>query len=294
MRTILLNDGNTIPQVGFGTAAIGEMHADDDYVKGTVLTALEAGYRHIDTASFYGNERSVGMAIRESGLSRDELYITTKVWDTQQGYDSTLTALNASLDRLGTDYVDLYLVHWPYPEKTRDTWRAMEELHGQGKTRSLGLSNFRQQDIEELLTFAKIRPVYNQLELHPYLTQREMVRFCESHGIVVSCWSPLGSGNWNDIDTSEKPLHDDLIRSLADKYRVTAGQVILRWDVQQGRIVIPKSESESHIRANLDLGSFSLTDEEIEQINGLNKDRRFGDDPDNAWRANLDRPVPSR
>jgi len=294
MREILFHDGNTIPQVGFGTAAIGDMHQDDEHVTHTVLTALNAGYRHIDTASFYGNERSVGAAIKASGIPRDELFITTKVWDTQQGFDSTLKACNESLDRLGLEYVDLYLVHWPYPEKTKATWQAMEQLHSEGKVRSLGLSNFRQTDIESLLEFAKVKPVYNQLELHPYMTQKPLVAFCESVGIVVSCWSPLGSGNWNDIDSSEKPVNDDVIIEMAKKYAVSVGQIILKWDVQQGRIVIPKSESESHIRGNITLDDFTLTDDELTQIDNLNQDRRFGDDPDDAWQANLDRPVPSR
>ena len=294
MQSIKLADGRHIPQVGFGTAAIGEMHQDDGYVKDTVLKAIEAGYRHLDTASFYGNERSVGQAVQESGIAREEFFITTKVWDTQQGYQSTLTALEESLERLGTDYADLYLVHWPYPEKTRPTWQAMEKLHSEGLAKSLGLSNFRKTDIQQLLEFAEIKPVYNQLELHPYHTQPQLTEYCQSKGMVVSCWSPLGSGSWSGVAKEDKPIVHDTIVGLADKYQVSAGQIILKWDCQRQRIVIPKSESDDNIKANLQLDGFALTDAELDQIDSLNKNHRYGGDPDNAWRDNLNNPVPSR
>lgn len=292
MQNIQLNDGRSIPQIGFGTAAIGAMHQDDGYVKEVISKAIDAGYRHIDTASFYGNERSVGQAVAESGLPRDQFFITTKVWDTQQGYQSTLTAMEQSLARLGMDYVDLYLVHWPYPEKTRPTWQALEKLHHEGLAKSLGLSNFRKTDIQQLLEFAEIQPVYNQLELHPYFTQKTLTEYCESKGIVVSCWSPLGSGSWSDVKAEDKPVNASVIKQLAEKYEVSAGQIILQWDVQQGRIVIPKSESDKHIAANLALDGFSLTDDELSSIDALNTDTRFGGDPDTAWQDNLNNPVP--
>lgn len=292
MQNIQLSDGRAIPQIGFGTAAIGEMHQDDGFVKETILKAIDAGYRHIDTAAFYGNERSVGKAIAESGMARDQFFITTKVWDTQQGYQPTLRAMEQSLERLQMDYADLYLVHWPYPEKTRPTWQAMEKLHAEGLAKSLGLSNFRKQDIQQLMDFAEIKPVYNQLELHPYLTQKQLVEYCESKGIVVSCWSPLGTGSWSGVEKSEKPIADSVITALAEKYEVSAGQIILKWDVEQGRIAVPKSESDENIAANLALDGFSLTDEELTQIDQLNQDKRYGGDPDNAWQDNLNRPVP--
>lgn len=292
MQNIHLRDGRSIPQVGFGTAAIGEMHQDDGYVKDTILKAIDAGYRHIDTASFYGNERSVGQAIAESRLQREQFFITTKVWDTQQGYQSTFKAMDESLERLQMDYVDLYLVHWPYPEKTRPTWQAMEKLHAEGIAKSLGLSNFRKQDIQQLFEIAEIKPVYNQIELHPYLTQKTLVEYCESKGIAVSCWSPLGSGSWSDVKAEDKPVAEKVIKEMAEKYEVSTGQIILKWDIQQGRIVIPKSESDKHIAANLALDGFTLTDDELRAIDNLNKDLRFGGDPDNAWQENLERPVP--
>lgn len=292
MQSLSLSNGHSIPQVGFGTAAIGSMHQNDSHVKNTVLKAIELGYRHIDTASFYGNEQMVGQAIAESGVARKDFFITTKVWDTQQGYQPTLSAMERSLELLGLDYVDLYLVHWPYPEKTHATWKALEKLHEEKCARSLGLSNFTKRDIQQLFEVAEIKPVYNQLELHPYMTQKPLLEYCESKGMVVSCWSPLGSGSWSDVKFEDKPMADPVITRLAEKYGVSAGQVIIKWDVQQGRVVIPKSESEKNMRANLELDHFSLTEQELNAIDDLNRDERFGGDPVDAYQANLDRPVP--
>lgn len=291
-QQIVLNDGNHFPALGFGTCAIGAWQQDDDYVVATILTAIQAGYRHIDTASLYGNERSVGKAIKASGIPREEFFVVSKVWDTEQGYDQTLNAFDASLKRLDMDYIDLYLVHWPNPSKTQATWQAMESLHAKGKVRYLGLSNFRESDIEQLMTFAKVKPVYNQLELHPYLTQEALCAVCDKHEIFVSCWSPLGSGTWSGVATSEKPISDPVIVDIAEKYDVSAGQVILKWDLQQGRIAIPKAESEKNIKANLELGSFELTANEIQAINQLNRNHRYGGDPDSAYQDNIKRQVP--
>ena len=291
-QQIVLNDGNHFPALGFGTCAIGAWQQDDDYVVATILTAIQAGYRHIDTASLYGNERSVGKAIKASGIPREEFFVVSKVWDTEQGYEQTLNAFDASLKRLDMDYIDLYLVHWPNPSKTQATWQAMESLHAKGKVRYLGLSNFRESDIEQLMTFAKVKPVYNQLELHPYLTQEALCAVCDKHEIFVSCWSPLGSGTWSGVATSEKPISDPVIVDIAEKYDVSAGQVILKWDLQQGRIAIPKAESEKNIKANLELGSFELTANEIQAINQLNRNHRYGGDPDSAYQDNIKRQVP--
>ena len=292
MNTIKLSDGNSIPAVGFGTCAIGSWQQDDDYVVEVILNAIKAGYRHFDTASIYGTERSLGKAIKLSGIPREDFYISTKMWDTQQGYQETLRAFEQSLTRLDMEYVDLYLVHWPYPEKTEQTWKAMEVLHDLGKARSLGLSNFRRSDIEHVMSFAKVKPVYNQLELHPYFTQAEMDAYCKEKGIVVSCWSPLGSGGWNNVPASEKPISDTVISNIADKYGVSAGQVILKWDIQQGRVVIPKAESENNILNNLSLESFVLTDRELMEINALHREQRFGGDPDSATADNLQMVIP--
>lgn len=291
MATVTLNNGVEIPQLGFGTAAIDEWQKDNGYVTDTILKAMSIGYRHFDTASIYGNERALGRAIRASGLPRQELFITGKVWDTEQGR-GTADAFARSLDRLQLDYLDLYLIHWPLPAYTRETWQAMEALYDEKKVRALGLSNFRQSDIEQIATFAEIKPTYNQIELHPYLTQKELEEYCRFHKIAVSCWSPLGSGSWSDAETREKPVADPVIVELAEKYGVSAGQVILKWDIQQGRIAIPKAEKLDHIRANFLLEGFELRDEEIGRIDCLNRNHRFGGDPDTAHEENRKMKVP--
>ena len=293
MNDITLNNGVKIPKVGFGTAAIGSWQQDDDYVKNVIISAIEAGYRHIDTASLYGNERSVGRAIKESGIPREEFFITSKVWDNEQGTKATIAAFENTLKRLEMDYLDLYLIHWPVPEKTQETWQAMESLYEQNRIRALGLSNFRQSDIEQILGFAKVKPAYNQLELHPYLLQKELTEYCESQGIVVACWSPLGSGTWSGIPIDEKPVSDQTISDIATKHSVSNAQVILKWNVQQHRIVIPKAESPNNITNNLLLDGFELTAEDITQINGLNINQRFGADPDTAYEANMQMIVPA-
>ena len=256
------------------------------------MGAIKTGYRHIDTASLYGNERSVGGAIKESGLPREDFFVVSKVWDNEQGRENTLAAFNRSMDRLQLDYLDLYLVHWPVPELTQETWQAMEKLYSDMQIRALGLSNFRKSDIEQILTFAEVVPTYNQLELHPYLTQESLCAYCTDKDIVVSCWSPLGSGTWSGVAVAEKPVSDDVIRDIAQKYGVSNGQVILKWDVQQNRIVIPKAESHENIVNNLELYDFELTAEEIERINSLNKNRRFGANPDTAYANNMAMQVP--
>ncbi len=292
MRNITLNNGVEIPQIGFGTAAIGEWQQDDDYVKDVILSAIDAGYRHIDTASLYGNERSVGRALEESGVPRDDFFVVSKVWDNEQGWDNTLAAFDKSMARLNLDYLDLYLVHWPIPDKTQETWKAMEKLYSDRRVRALGLSNFRKSDIEQILAFADIKPAYNQLELHPYLTQEALCGYCEGKDIVVSCWSPLGSGTWSGVAVAEKPVSDKVISEIAEKYGVSTAQVILQWDVQQNRIVIPKAESPDNISNNLKLFDFELSAADIEKINSLNKNRRFGADPDTAYENNMEMQVP--
>ena len=292
MRSLILNNGVEIPQVGFGTAAIGEWQQDDDYVKDVILGAIKTGYRHIDTASLYGNERSVGKAIKESGLPREDFFVVSKVWDNEQGRENTLAAFNKSMDRLQLDYLDLYLVHWPVPELTQETWQVMEKLYSDKRIRALGLSNFRKSDIEQILTFAEVMPTYNQLELHPYLTQEPLCAYCADKDIAVSCWSPLGSGTWSRVAVAEKPVSDGVISEIAQKHGVSNGQVILKWDVQQNRIVIPKAESPENIANNLKLYDFELTAKEIERINSLNKDRRFGANPDTAYADNMAMRVP--
>ncbi|WP_193161268.1 aldo/keto reductase [Microbulbifer hainanensis] len=291
MTTVTLNNGVEIPLLGFGTAAIGEWQQDDSYVTETILKAMGVGYRHFDTASVYGNERALGRAIRDSGIPRQELFITSKVWDSEQGA-GTRSAFERSLERLQLQYLDLYLIHWPAPAYTRETWEAMEKLYEEKKVRALGLSNFRQSDIEQIATFASVRPTCNQIELHPYLTQKPLVDFCQFHEIAISCWSPLGSGSWSGVAKEDKPVADPVIVELAEKYGVNAGQLILKWDIQQGRIVLPKAESVPNIVANFELYGFELSDEDIEKIDGLNRDHRYGADPDSAYEDNLNVKVP--
>lgn len=291
MATVALNNGVEIPQLGFGTAAIGEWQQDNSYVTDTILKAMSIGYRHFDTASIYGNERALGRAIRDSGLPRQELFITSKLWDTEQGRE-TAAAFERSLERLQLDYLDLYLIHWPLPAYTRETWEAMEKLYDDKKVRALGLSNFRKSDIEQLATFARIKPTCNQIELHPYLTQQALVDYCNFHKIAVASWSSLASVSLGGAATAEKPIADPLVVEVADKHGVTPEQVILKWNIQQHRIVIPKADSLAQIRKNFLLEDFKLSEEEIRAINDLDRNLRFGADPDRAHEENKRLRVP--
>lgn len=292
MRMLTLNNEIQIPQLGFGTAAIGQWQEDSEYVTDTLLNAMEVGYRHFDTAAIYGNERALGRAIEQFKLPRNELFIVSKLWDTQQGKEKTHEAFERSCERLQLDYLDLYLIHFPNPEYTRETWEIMEELYDEKKIRALGVSNFRESDIEDILSFAKVKPAYNQIELHPYLIQNALVDYCNAHSIAVSCWSPLGSGEWSGAKIEDKPVSDPLIIKLAEKHNVTPAQIILKWDLQQHRIVIPKAEHESHMKDNFHLSGFTLDQEEITAINQLNKNKRFGADPATAYIDNLTRQLP--
>ncbi|WP_445362274.1 aldo/keto reductase [Microbulbifer sp. ANSA003] len=293
MYFLELNNGVEIPQLGMGMAAIGSWQQDDEYVTEVILKAMSVGYRHFDTGSVYGNERALGRAIKESGLAREELFITSKVWDTEQGTNKTHDAFARSLERLQLEYLDLYLIHWPMPAYTRETWGAMEALYQQKKVRALGVSNFRKSDIEQLATFSEVRPVCNQIELHPYFTQQPLVDYCQFHKIAICSWSPLGSGStWSGVEAHEKPLIDPVIVDIAKNHGVTSGQVILKWNIQQHRIVIPKAESLDHIRNNFLISDFNLSNAEIQAINGLNCNKRLGGDPDYVNQKNIMVKVP--
>ncbi|GMA20373.1 aldo/keto reductase [Arsenicicoccus piscis] len=266
---IFLNDGHSIPQVGFGVWQV-----PDDEVAEAVHVALEVGYRHIDTAAIYGNEEGVGRALKVTNVPRDELFVTTKVWNSDQGYDSTRKALDTSLAKLGLDHVDLYLIHWPCPEADRyvDTWKAMLELKESGKALSVGVCNFQPAHLQRLIDETGVAPAINQIELHPYLQQDELRAFNEEHGIVTEDWSPLASGK--DV------MDDETISEIAEAHDVTPAQVILRWHVQLGDVVLPKSVTPERIRSNLDLFDFELSGEEMAAIAALDRGMRTGPDPD--------------
>jgi len=267
--TIELNNGVTIPQLGFGVFLVppGETEA-------AVATALATGYRHIDTAKLYDNEDEVGAAIAKSGVPRDEVFVTTKVWNSDQGYDATLAAFDKSLERLGFDYVDLYLIHWPLPKVDRyvETWRALEKIAGDGRARAIGVSNFQIAHLHRLIDESGTVPAVNQVELHPHLTQAPLREFHARHGIVTEAWSPLARGG--DV------LTDPRITAIAEAHGKTPAQVILRWHLQVGTVVIPKSVTPSRIAENLDVFGFTLADDEIAAIEALDAGSRVGPDPD--------------
>ena len=263
--TINLNNGKTIPLVGYGTYGLGEEE---------IGKAIELGYTCIDTAHGYGNEKEVGKAIKNSGLKREQIFVITKVTTGAQRENSVKEELEQSLINLGLDYVDMYLIHWPVKEKFIQAWLELEKIYESGKAGSIGVSNFQIYHFEELMKSAKVIPAINQIELHPYLTQKPLVEYCIKHNIAVQAWSPLGAGKTN-------LQKDTTILKIADKYNKTAPQVILRWDIQQGIAAIPKSDKSEWMKSNLEIFDFELTQEEIQEIDSLNKDIRTGPDPDN-------------
>jgi len=265
--TITLNNGVEIPQLGFGVFQV-----PDDETTAAVTAALAAGYRSIDTAAIYGNEAGVGRALAASGIPRDELFITTKLWNSDQGFASTIAAYEASLAALGLDYVDLYLIHWPAPanDNYAQSWRAMEQLLADGRVRAIGVSNFAPEHLERLAQTAQIVPAVNQVELHPRLSQTEVRAANAARGILTEAWSPLAQGGL---------LADPVIADVAARAGRSPAQVILRWHLQQGRIVIPKSVTPSRISENLAVFDFELSPADLLLIDGLNTDSRIGPDP---------------
>ncbi len=266
--SIVLNNGVEIPQVGFGVWRIPE-----DETKAAVGEALDAGYRHIDTAKLYDNEAAVGAAVRESGLDRDAVFVTTKVWNSDHGYDSTLRAFEASMQRLGFEVLDLYLIHWPRPSEgtAAETWRALERLYLDGRVRAIGVSNFEPDHLRRLLDKSEVVPVVNQVELHPYLQQSDVRKTNEELGVVTEAWSPLAKGG--------ELLADETVTRLADKHARTPAQVVLRWHVQLGHVVIPKSVTPDRIRSNIAVFDFELDDEDMASIGTLDRDGRTGPHP---------------
>jgi 2,5-diketo-D-gluconate reductase A len=264
---LALHDGVEIPQLGFGVFQV-----PPEETQAAVEAALEIGYRHIDTAAAYGNEAGVGAAIAASGLPREDVFVTTKLWNTQQGFDSALAAAEKSLGRLGLDHVDLYLIHWPVPSEDRylDTWRAFERLRREGRARSIGVSNFRVEDLERLRQEAEALPTVNQIELHPRLQQAELRAWHADHDVATEAWSPLAQGAL---------LSDETIEAVAARHGKTPAQAILRWHLQIGNVVIPKSVTPERIRENFEISDFELSEDDLAAIARLDRGERIGPDP---------------
>lgn len=265
--TVTLNNGVKMPIMGLGVFKV----EDGNVVTEAVKAAIQNGYRSIDTASFYDNEAGVGKGIKESGVPREDLFITTKVWNSDHGYENTLKAFDISLEKLGLEYLDLYLVHWPVRGKYVETWKALEKLYHEGKVKAIGVSNFNIHHLEDILREGEVKPVINQVEYHPHLTQVELREFCEREGIQLEAWSPLKKGEL---------LGDPVIQRLAEKHQKTPAQIILRWDIQNNVLTIPKSIKEHRIIENADIFDFSLKEEDMQEINGLNINSRSGADPE--------------
>ncbi|WP_446051457.1 aldo/keto reductase [Zobellia laminariae] len=265
-----LNNGVEMPYFGLGTY----LADNDQEVIDAVKNALNAGYRHIDTAAAYKNEEGVGKGIRESNIAREEVFLVSKLWNADQGYESTLKAFEESLERLGVDYLDLYLIHWPVAGKYKDTWRAMEKLYREKKIRAIGVSNFLQHHLEDLLETAEVVPMVNQMEFHPYLVQQDLIDFCNSKGIQYESWSPFMHGKLFDGKS-------EVFSDLTDKYKKSIAQIVLRYNLQKGIVVIPKSVNVDRIKSNADIFDFELSEADISYLDRLDKGERTGPDPDN-------------
>ncbi|WP_223070405.1 aldo/keto reductase [Paenibacillus caui] len=268
MDFVTLNNGLKMPQLGFGVWQV-----EDEKAAAVVSKAIEVGYTSIDTAMIYKNEKGVGKAIAQASVPREQLFITTKVWNSDQGYDSTLRAYDESLERLGLDYVDLYLIHWPTPayDQYVDTYKALEKLYRDGRVKAIGVCNFDIEHLERLLNECEVKPVLNQVECHPYLAQNELKEFCAKHDIFVEAWSPLEQGG--------EVLKDAAVLKIAEAHGKTPAQVVLRWHLQNNSIVIPKSVTPSRIEENFQVFDFELTAADMAEINKLDRNQRKGPKP---------------
>jgi len=265
--TFELYNGVRMPYLGLGVW----QSEDGPEVEQAVAWALKAGYRHIDTASIYQNEGGVGRAIRSSGIDREEVFLVSKVWNSDQGYETTMQAFEKSLERLDTPYLDLYLVHWPVAGKFRETWRALEDLYRAERVRAIGVSNFLRHHLEDLKASATMLPMVNQMEFHPYLVQQDLVDYCREYGIQYEAWSPLMQG---------KIFQEERLSELAEKYGKTIAQIALRWDLQKGVVTIPKSSKKERIYSNAAIFDFEISAEDMARIDQLDRSQRFGPDPD--------------
>ncbi len=270
--TITLNDGNTIPQLGFGVFLV-----DPDATERIVSDALEVGYRHIDAAAIYGNEIGVGRAIAASGIPREEIFLTTKLWNSDQGTQSVVDAMDLSLAKLGLSYVDLYLIHWPRPDLDRylETWLTLEQLKADGKTRSIGVSNFHRAHLDKIIAGSTTVPAVDQLELHPAFAQRELREFGAGIGMHIEAWGPLGQGKY---DLFGEPA----LKAAAAAHGVSPAQVAIRWHLQHGIILFPKSNSRDRMAQNFDVFGFELSEQQLASIDAIDRGQRVGSNPDEA------------
>ena len=260
----LLNNNYKMPNIGFGTFRT----PSGEETEQSVLNAIKAGYRHIDCAAAYGNEKSVGEAIRKSGVAREEIFVTSKLWNDDKGYENTLAAFNRTLEDLQLEYLDLYLIHWPiakaskenWKEANGESWRALEELYNQGKIKAIGVSNFLEHHLEPLFETAKIKPMVNQIEFHPGMLQKEIVEFCKKHNILVESWAPFSNG---------QVLNNPVLKEIADKYEKTVAQLTLRWIIQKGIVPLPKSVTPERIKSNLEVFDFEISAQDVEKIDRL-------------------------
>jgi 2,5-diketo-D-gluconate reductase A len=288
--TLTLNNGIELPAIGFGV-----FQTPPEETTAAVLEALKVGYRHIDTAAAYANERGVGEAITQSGISRDELFIETKVWISDYGYDATLHAFEKSAGKLGVDTLDLLILHQALPsawDKTMAAYRALEILLADGKVRAIGVSNFMPEHLTELLKVAAVVPAVNQIEMHPYFQQKELLAFDAEHGILTQAWSPIGGITFYRDGNSGSTLDDPTIKSIAEGHGKSPAQVMLRWHIQEGRSVIPKSVKPKRIAENFDVFGFDLTTEELGRLDALDKGLRGGPEPENITLENYGRSIP--
>ncbi|MFV0268266.1 MAG: aldo/keto reductase [Draconibacterium sp.] len=265
--TTTLNNGLKMPWLGLGVF----LSKEGTEVENAVKVALANGYKSIDTAAIYKNERGVGKAIRESGIPREDIFLTSKVWNADQGYSTTMAAFEESLEKLQTDYLDLYLIHWPKGERSKETWKAMEELYQKGRMKAIGVSNFLVHHLDDFLPHCKVMPAVNQVEFHPELIQPDLLAYCQKRGIQLEAWSPIMKGRVNDVP---------LMQELAPKYGKTPVQIVLRWDIQKGVVTIPKSVTPERIIANAAVFDFELSPEDMGRIDALDRNKRIGGHPD--------------
>ena len=278
---VTLNNGQKIPQLGFGVYCIPPAETEQ-----CVLEALKVGYRHIDTAHMYGNEKEVGSAIKKSGIPRNEIFITSKLWVTEYGEGTTLQAIDKMLKRLDLDYIDLILLHFPFKDYM-GAYKDLEKAYEQGKVKSIGISNFENQKLEELCDASKIKPVVNQVELHPYFQQNELRQRMDKYNTKIEAWAPLGH-------SMTKIFDEEIIKKLAEKYKKSPAQIILRWDIQRGIITIPKSQKKERIKENFEIFDFEMTEDEIKEIDALNgKQNRIQDKDDVLENAIISAPAPA-